>query len=184
MFIVLSFHIVCASVDSLQKVVILVMSNFFLRSCSQGIPARSLRLGAGGTSCLSKWEQCPRQPWQQKQTAYSIDSGQHSNSDYTRACVMETAGMWLLFLILFSSNDNHKFKCGGRLDNLNICAFESLFAFALPSTTCWLSRTQCCIRQKVKLTKLDGYFMPSPMRKLWYGRLNVAKLRTGSFIIL
>lgn len=139
MVIVLSFQIVCAAVDilyNLPKVVILVISNFFLRSCSQGITARSLRLGAGGTSCLSKWEQCPRQPWQQKQTAYSIDSGQHSNSDYTCVCVMETAGMWLLFLILFSSNDNHKFKHGGRLDNLNIRAFESLFAFAFPCTTC------------------------------------------------
>lgn len=54
---------------------------------------------------------------------------------------METAGMWLLFLILLTCNDNHKFKHGGRLDNFKICAFESLFAFAFPRTTCWLSRS-------------------------------------------
>lgn len=98
---------------------------------------------------------------------------------------METAGMWLLSLILFSSHDNHKFKHGGQLDNLNIRAFESLFAFAFPCTTCWLSRTVLYKAEgQIPLTKLDGYFMPSPMRKQWYGRLNdiCCKLRTGSYL--
>lgn len=99
-----------------------------------------------------------------------------STLDNMATAIIHASGSWkqvcgCRFLILFPSNHNHKFKHEGRLDNLNICVFESLFTFALPCTTCWLTRTQCCIRQKVKLTKLNGYFMPSLMRNLWYGRL-------------